>query len=76
MMTLKGSAAKIKVLNLSEHPLVRFNCDHVNCLIVSHSLDFLFEVNEGDELVLGGYYNRKKQFVVKKFCVLATFLAK
>ena len=71
METLKGSVSKIKILKLSQSPLVRFSLDGVNCLITKHSLNFLYQVQEGTDLVACGYYNSKNQFVVSKFCVMA-----
>ena len=70
MKTIKGVVSKIKVLQLSASPLVRFSVDGVSCLIATHSLNFMYEVSEGSEVVVGGEYNSRKQFVVKKYCVL------
>lgn len=71
MHTIKGTVSKIKVLKLSESPLVRFSIDGVSCLIARHSLNFLYQVEEDSELVVCGEYNSRKQFVVSKFCVMA-----
>ena len=71
MQTIKGTVSKIKVLKLSMSPLVRFSLDGVSCLIATHSLNFLYDVTEGSEVVIGGEYNSRKQFVVKKYCVLS-----
>lgn len=70
MHTIKGTVSKIKVLKLSESPLVRFSVDGVSCLIAKHSLNFLYQVEEDTELVVCGEYNGRKQFVVSKFCVM------
>ena len=70
MHTIKGTVSKIKVLKLSESPLVRFSVDGVSCLIAKHSLNFLYQVEEDSELVLCGEYNSRNQFVVRKYCVL------
>ena len=70
MQTLKGSVAKIKILKLSQSPLVRFSLDGVNCLITKHSLNFLYQVQEETDLVVCGAYNSRNQFVVSKFCVI------
>lgn len=70
MHTIKGTVSKIKVLKLSESPLVRFSIDGVSCLIARHSLNFLYQVEEDSELVLCGEYNSRNQFVVRKYCVL------
>lgn len=70
METIKGSVSKIKILKLSQSPLVRFSLNGVNCLITKHSLNFLYQVQEGTDLVTCGYYNSRNQFVVSKFCVM------
>lgn len=70
MITIDGKVSKIKVLKLDESPLVRFSLDDVSCLIRAHSLNFLWEVDEGSEIVVGGSYNNRKQLVVRKYCVL------
>lgn len=70
MITQKGTVSKIKVLKLDESPLVRFSLDDVSCLIRVHSLNFLWEVAEGSEIVVGGQFNSRKQFVVRKYCVM------
>lgn len=71
MLTLKGSVSKIKILKLSQSPLVRFSLDDINCLIAAHSLNFLYEVEENSNIVIAGHYNSKNQFIVKKYCVLS-----
>ncbi len=70
MITINGKVSKIKVLKLDESPLVRFSLDGVSCLIRAHSLNFLWEVDEGSEIVVGGQFNSRKQFVVRKYCVI------
>ena len=70
MQTIKGTVSKIKVLKLSISPLVRFSVDDTSCLIATHSLTFLAETQDGSEIVIYGAYNRRKQFVVRKYCVL------
>lgn len=70
MITINGKVSKIKVLKLDESPLVRFSLDDVSCLIKIHSLNFLWEVAEGSEVVVGGSYNSRNQFVVRKYCVM------
>ena len=72
MQTIKGKISKIKILKLSTQPLVHFKVDAVSCLIASHSLNFLYDVKENDFVVVGGQYNSKNQFVVKKYCVTNT----
>lgn len=70
MITQKGKVTKIKILKLDESPLVRFSLDGVSCLIRAHSLNFLWEVAEGSEVVVGGQFNSRKQFVVRRYCVI------
>lgn len=70
MHTIKGTVSKIKVLKLSESPLVRFSVDGVSCLIAKHSLNFLYQVEEDSELVVCGEFNSRNQFVVRKFCLV------
>ena len=71
MQTLKGTVSKIKILKLSQSPLVRFSVDDTSCLIALHSLKFLYEVQDDSEIVVAGVYNERNQFVVSKFCVMA-----
>ncbi|WP_299516477.1 hypothetical protein [uncultured Rummeliibacillus sp.] len=70
MITQKGTVSKIKVLKLDKSPLVRFSLDETSCLIRVHSLNFMWEVDEGSEVVVGGQFNSRKQFVVRKYCVM------
>lgn len=70
MQTIKGTVSKIKVLKLSASPLVRFSVDDVNCLIATNSLNFMYDVMEDSEVVISGIYNSRKQFVVKRYCVV------
>lgn len=55
---------------MSKPPLVRFSHDGVNCLIATHSLNFLADVDEEMQIVVAGEYSERKQFVVKKYSVL------
>lgn len=68
--SLKGVVSKIRVLKMSKIPLVRFSLNNVNCLIATHSLNFLAEVDENMQVVVAGEYNQRKQFVVKKYTVI------
>ncbi|OQO83197.1 hypothetical protein BH748_14630 [Enterococcus casseliflavus] len=68
--TMKGVVSKIRVLKMSRTPLVRFSLDNVNCLIATHSLSFLADVDEGIQIVVAGEFNDRKQFVVKKYTVI------
>ncbi|EPH68282.1 hypothetical protein D931_00006 [Enterococcus faecium 13.SD.W.09] len=70
MKTMKGCVSKIRVLKMSKTPLVRFSLNNVNCLIATHSLNFLADVDENMQVVVAGEYNQRKQFVVKKYGVL------
>lgn len=70
MIKKYGTVAKIRTLKIGAHPLVRFSLNHLNCLIAGHSLNFLAEVDEGMKLVVSGYYNERKQFIVKEYHVL------
>lgn len=70
MQSLKGTVSKIRVLKMAKIPLVRFSLDGVNCLIATHSLNFLADVDEGMQIVVAGEYNSRKQFVVKKYSVI------
>lgn len=70
METIKGTVSKIKLLKMSERPLVYFKVDDVSCLIATHSLAFLADVAEGSKIVVAGDYNSRKQFVVKKYAVV------
>lgn len=73
MQTVKGTVSKIKVLKLSYPPLIRFNVNNLNCLITYQSLNFMYEVKEGSEIVICGICNSRKQFVARKYCVLKSY---
>lgn len=70
MQTIRGTVSKVKILKMSERPLVFFKVDEVSCLIATHSLSFLADVAEGSKIVVAGDYNSRKQFVVKKYAVV------
>ena len=70
MMSMSGSVSSIKILKFSERPLVYFKLDDQSCLIASHSLSFLADVENGMRVVVAGDYNSRKQFVVKKYAVI------
>ena len=55
---------------MSKTPLVRFSLNNVNCLIATHSLNFLADVDENMQVVVAGEYTNRKQFVVKKYSVI------
>lgn len=70
MESKTGIVSKIRVLKLTASPLVRFNLDDTSCLIATHSLSFLADVDEGSRVALWGYINSRNQFVVRKYTVL------
>lgn len=70
MESMNGIVEKIRVLKMSERPLVFFKVDQTNCLISFHSLNFLADVSEGMRVAVAGEYNSRKQFVVKRFSVI------
>ena len=70
METIRGTVTKVKIIKMSERPLVYFKVDEVSCLIATHSLSFLADVAEGSKIVVAGDYNSRKQFVVKKYAVV------
>ncbi|EOH88009.1 hypothetical protein UAS_00769 [Enterococcus asini ATCC 700915] len=70
METIRGIVSKVKIIKMSERPLVYFKVDEVSCLIATHSLSFLADVAEGSKIVVAGDYNSRKQFVVKKYAVV------
>lgn len=70
MKSMHGYVSKIRVLNMTKTPLVRFSLDDVNCLIAVHSLNFLADVDEGMKIVVAGEFNDRKQFVVRKYSVI------
>lgn len=70
MKTLNGNVTSIKILKMSERPLVFFKIDGQSCLIAKHSLSFLADVEDGMKVAVAGHYNRRKQFVVTKYAVI------
>ena len=70
MESITGTVSKVKILKMSERPLLFFKLDDVSCLIASHSLNFLADVEDGMHVVVAGEYNSRKQFVVKKYAVI------
>jgi len=55
---------------MSEHPLVFFKLDHLPCLISNRSLSFLADVDNGMKIAIAGNFNKRNQFVVKRFGVI------
>lgn len=70
MESLNGIVSSVKILKMSERPLLFFKLDDVSCLIASHSLNFLADVEDGMKIAVAGEYNSRKQFVVKKYAVI------
>lgn len=70
MINLKGTISQIKVLKMSDHPLVYFQLNEHHCLIATHALNFLADVAVNSTIRVVGHYNARKQFVVKKYSVL------
>lgn len=69
MQTQKGAVSKLRIVSFAPSPLVRFTLGTTNCLIAKHSLNFLGDVDEGMFLTVGGYWNKRHQFVVQKYTV-------
>ncbi len=69
-MSLNGIVTSIKILKFSERPLVYFKLNNQSCLIATHSLNFLADVEDGMRIAAAGEYNSRKQFVVKKYGVI------
>lgn len=70
MIHLNGTVKHVKILKSGERPLVFFKLDDTNCLIASHSLNFLADAAEGTKIAVAGEYNSRKQFVVRKYAVI------
>lgn len=70
MQSKTGLVSNIKILKMAECPLVYFKLDNGNCLIATHSLNFLADVECGMKVTVLGEYNSRKQFVIKKYSVI------
>lgn len=70
MIHLNGTVSHVKILKSNERPLVFFKLNDTNCLIASHSLNFLADAAEGTKIAVAGEYNSRKQFVVRKYAVI------
>ncbi|GCF95905.1 hypothetical protein NRIC_37960 [Enterococcus florum] len=70
MQSKTGTVSSIKILKMSERPLIFFKLNETSCLIASHSLKFLAEVDEGMKLAVCGEYNSRKQFIIKRYSVI------
>lgn len=70
MESKTGTVSKIKILKMSERPLVYFRLNNTSCLIAGHSLNFLADVENGMRVVVSGNYNSRNQFVIKRYSVI------
>lgn len=70
MQTMNGIVSNVKILKMSERPLVYFKVENQSCLIAAHSLNFLADVDNGMRIVIAGDYNNRRQFIVKKYSVV------
>lgn len=70
MEQLVGTISKLKILQYSSRPLVRFTLAGRSCLIAQHSLNFLADATEGSHVALQGVSNARGQFVVKQYRIL------
>ena len=70
MENIRCTVTKVKIIKMSERPLVYFKVDEVSCLIATHSLSFLAAVAEGSRVAVAGEFNSRKQFVCRKYAVI------
>lgn len=70
MMSMSGIVSSVKILKFSERPLVYFKLNDTSCLIATHSLSFLADVENGMRIVIAGEYNNRGQFIVRKYGVI------
>lgn len=70
MESKTGIVNKIKILKMSQRPLIYFKLGDTSCLIANHSLNFLADVDNGIRIAIVGEYNNRKQFIVKKYAVI------
>ena len=70
MKTIRGTVSKIRIIKMTASPLVYFKLGETNCLIAAHSLSFLADAAEGCEMVVGGEFNSRNQFVCRRFAVI------
>lgn len=70
METIRGTVTKVKIIKMSERPLVYFKVDDVSCLIATHSLTFLADVADGSRIAIVGEFNGRKQFVCRRYAVI------
>lgn len=67
---MNGTVSSVKIIKYSENPLVYFKLNDVNCLIAGHSLNFLADVDNGMKVAVGGYFNKRNQFIVRRYGVI------
>lgn len=70
MISMNGIVSSIKILKFSERPLVYFKLNDLSCLIATHSLSFLADVENDMRIVAAGEFNKRGQFIVKKYSVV------
>lgn len=70
MKTIRGTVSKIRIIKMAVSPLVYFKLGETNCLIAAHSLSFLADAAEGCEMVVGGEFNSRNQFVCRRYAVI------
>lgn len=70
METIRGTVTKVKIIKMSERPLVYFKVDEVSCLIATHSLSFLADVADDSRIAVAGEFNSRNQFVCRKYAVI------
>lgn len=70
MKTIRGTVSKIRIIKMTASPLVYFKLGETNCLIAAHSLSFLADAAEGCEMVVGGEFNSRNQFVCRRYAVI------
>lgn len=74
MEQMTGIVSKMKILQLTPYPLVRFNLTSApssrNCLISAHALNFLADVANDMQIAVSGHLNQRNQLVVKNYTVI------
>lgn len=70
VVKLKGTVKKIKLLSHSKIPLLYVKINEQSCLVASHYLDFFGKVAEDMNIEVWGYFNKRNQFIIKKYRVL------
>lgn len=70
MESKTGIVSSIKILEFSVRPLVFFKLNGESCLIAFRSLNFLSDVDNGMRISVAGEYNKRKQFVIRRYSVI------